>query len=151
MSTKPRTKRGPAGEVARPRCAILARVSTAEQHLDAQVPMLQAEAERRGFDVVALIEDVGSGRKMDEREGLRRVLELADARAIDVLLVAELSRVGRSVASLSAPSRAWSLSAAASGRPQFPLRPFSSTLRATVSRRRHVRRAPHPMRNRDAD
>jgi DNA invertase Pin-like site-specific DNA recombinase len=87
--------------VARPRCAILARVSTDEQHLDAQVPMLRAEAERRAFDVVAVVEDTGSGRKMDEREGLRRVLELVEARAIDVLLVAELTRVGRSVKGLA--------------------------------------------------
>lgn len=83
------------------RCAILARVSTAEQHLDAQVPMLRQEAERRGLDVVGVLEDVGSGRKMAEREGLRRVLELADQGAIDVLLVAELTRVGRSVAGLA--------------------------------------------------
>jgi DNA invertase Pin-like site-specific DNA recombinase len=93
MKKKPKTTGG--------RCAILARVSTEEQHLDAQVPALRAEAERRGLTVPHVVEDVGSGRKMNEREGLRRVLELVEARAIDVLLVAELTRVGRSVAGLA--------------------------------------------------
>ncbi|MCE9636558.1 MAG: recombinase family protein [Planctomycetes bacterium] len=36
-----------------------------------------------------------------ERAGLRRVLELADARAVDVLLVAELSRIGWSLSGLA--------------------------------------------------
>lgn len=83
------------------RCAILCRVSTEAQHLDVQRSALLAEAQRRGFAVVEVVEDVGSGRKMEERAGLRRVLELADARAIDVLLVAELSRLGRSIRGLA--------------------------------------------------
>ncbi len=88
--------------IARPRCVVLCRVSTEAQHLDVQRDALIAEAARRGFDLVEVVEDIGSGRKMGDRAGLRRVLELADARAIDVLLVAELSRIGRSLAGLSA-------------------------------------------------
>ena len=90
------------GPTRAPRCVVLCRVSTDEQHLDVQRVALLTEAQRRGFDVVETIEDTGSGRKMDEREGLRRVLELAEARAVDVVLVAELSRIGRSLAGVAA-------------------------------------------------
>ncbi|MCE9635902.1 MAG: recombinase family protein [Planctomycetes bacterium] len=38
---------------------------------------------------------------MAERAGRRRVLELADPRAAEVLLVAELSRIGRSLSGLA--------------------------------------------------
>lgn len=97
-----KNRRKPTAATGRPRCVILARVSTEAQHLDVQVVALREEAARRGFDLVEVVEDVGSGRRMGERAGLARVLELADARAIDVLLVAELSRVGRSVSGLAA-------------------------------------------------
>lgn len=99
MSRKPR--RAALTATRRPRCAILARVSRDVQHLDAQTTALVAEAARRGFDVVETIEDTGTGKRMDERAGLRRAMELAEAREIDVLLVAELSRVGRNLAGVA--------------------------------------------------
>ena len=88
----------------RPRAALLARVSTDRQHLDAQVAQLRREAARRGFDIVREETHVGTGRSV-ARPGLARVLAMAEAGEIDVILVAELSRIGRSLAGVaSVPS-----------------------------------------------
>lgn len=77
------------------------RVSTAEQAgsgagLDAQRAALQAEADRRGWDLV-LVEDAGYSAKDLDRPGLRRALEDLDAHRADILMVSKLDRLSRSV------------------------------------------------------
>ena len=82
------------------RAALLSRVSTDRQHVTVQTRRLLTEAACRGYDVVHFEETVVSGRKMD-RPGLNRVLALAEGGEIDVLLVAELSRIGRSLSGVA--------------------------------------------------
>lgn len=84
-----------------PRAAILARAVRGERG-DQESRTLLAEAARRGYRLVCdpISEDDGD-RADDDRAGLRRALQLVDAGAIDVLLVADLPRLGRSVSCLS--------------------------------------------------
>ena len=81
------------------RAAVYARVSTVDQSCERQLRDLAAFAERGGFDVVATFAETASGTK-DSRRERRRVLELAQARRIDAVLVTELSRWGRSTQDL---------------------------------------------------
>ena len=81
------------------RAAIYARVSTVDQSCERQLRDLAAFAERGGFEVVATFAETASGAK-DSRRERRRVMELAQARRIDAVLVTELSRWGRSTQDL---------------------------------------------------
>ena len=81
------------------RAAIYARVSTVDQSCERQLRELAAFAERGGFQVVATFAETASGAK-DSRRERRRVLELAQRREIDAVLVTELSRWGRSTQDL---------------------------------------------------
>ena len=81
------------------RAAIYARVSTVDQSCERQLRDLAAFAERGGFEVVATFAETASGAK-DTRRERRRVLELAQERRIDAVLVTELSRWGRSTQDL---------------------------------------------------
>ena len=81
------------------RAAIYARVSTVDQSCERQLRDLSAFAERGGFEVVATFSETASGAK-DSRRERRRVMELAQARRIDAVLVTELSRWGRSTQDL---------------------------------------------------
>ena len=81
------------------RAAIYARVSTADQSCERQVGELTAFAGRGGFDVLGIFRETVSGAK-DNRLARNRVLELAQARRIDAILVTELSRWGRSTQDL---------------------------------------------------
>ena len=83
------------------RAAIYARVSTADQSCERQLRDLAAFAERGGFEVVVTFAETASGAK-DSRRERRRILELAQARRIDAVLVTELSRWGRSTQDLLA-------------------------------------------------
>ncbi len=86
---------------ARQRAAILTRAARGER-LDAESQALLAEAERRGYRLVCdPISDEDGERADNSRAGLHRALQLVDAGAIDVLLVADLPRLGRSAAGLS--------------------------------------------------
>jgi putative DNA-invertase from lambdoid prophage Rac len=81
------------------RCALYARVSTAgQQSVPAQLEALRDYAQRRGWEVVQEVSDVGSGAKnRPKREAL---MAAARARSIDVIAVAKLDRWGRSLADL---------------------------------------------------
>ena len=81
------------------RAAIYARVSTADQSCERQLRDLVAFAERCRFEVVATFAETASGAK-DSRRERRRVMELAQARELDAILVTELSRWGRSTRGL---------------------------------------------------
>jgi len=81
------------------RAAIYCRVSTADQSCERQHRDLTAYAARAGYEVVGIFKETGSGAKLDRAER-KRVIALAQRREIDVVLVAELSRWGRSTLDL---------------------------------------------------
>lgn len=81
------------------RAAIYCRVSTVDQSCGRQERDLSAFASRAGYDVVATFNETGSGAKLDRAER-KKVLALAQARQIDVILVTELSRWGHSTIDL---------------------------------------------------
>src|SRR4051794_460309 len=79
------------------------RVSTNEQAdsgigLESQRAAIRIDCERRGWQLVALLEDAASGKSLDRRPGLARALELIERRdGADVLVVAKLDRLSRSL------------------------------------------------------
>ena len=81
------------------RTAIDARVSTTDQSCQRQIAELTAFADRRGFEVVGIFRETASGAR-NNRLARNRVLQLAQARRIDAVLVTELSRWGRSTQDL---------------------------------------------------
>lgn len=76
-------------------CAILVRVSTRKQETDRQVSELRLVATLRQWEVVEVVEEEGVSGEADERPGLERILELAQAGRIRKVLVHEVSRVAR--------------------------------------------------------
>lgn len=84
-----------------------ARVSTDEQGdsglgLDAQQTSIELEAKRRGFELVEPIYvDVASGKSMKRRPQMAAALQALDAGDADVLVVAKLDRLARSVPDFS--------------------------------------------------
>ena len=90
------------------RCVGYIRVSTESQGdsgggLAAQRDAIRREVERRGWQLVDVVEDVASGgMPLPERPGGRRVLELLGSGAADVVMVAKLCRLTRSSAELGA-------------------------------------------------
>jgi len=81
------------------RAALYARVSTADQSCERQERDLRAFAERSDYEIVGVFRETASGARNDRAER-RRVMALAQAREIDVILVTELSRWGRSTIDL---------------------------------------------------
>ena len=76
------------------RAAVYCRVSTQDQSCERQERDLSAFAARAGYEVVGVYKETGSGAKLDRAER-RKVMALAQKRAIDAVLVTELSRWGR--------------------------------------------------------
>src|SRR3954470_1882660 len=83
------------GTARRPYC----RVSTADQSCARQERDLRGFAARAGYEVVGVFKETASGAKLDRAER-RKVMALVQARQIDVVLVTELSRWGRSTLDL---------------------------------------------------
>ena len=83
------------------RAAIYARVSTADQSCERQVSELTSFAERCGYDVAGTFRDTAPGASAN-RAARKKVMDLAQARQIDAVLVSELSRWGRSTQDLLA-------------------------------------------------
>lgn len=81
------------------RVAIYARVSTSDQSCERQLTELQNYVNRNDFEVVGIFTETGSGAK-NERTERKKILELARHRKIDLVLVSELSRWGRSTPDL---------------------------------------------------
>jgi len=75
-------------------------VSTADQSCGRQLSELSAYAARSGFEVVGTFAEVATGAKNDSVER-KKVLDLARKRHIDLVIVSELSRWGRSTLDLS--------------------------------------------------
>ncbi len=82
------------------RAVLYARVSKEEQasqdhfSIDAQINEMRECADERGWEVAAVFVDDMTGTKM-KRPELEAMLEMADSKGFDVLLVHELSRLSR--------------------------------------------------------
>lgn len=89
--------------MSRPRAVAYLRVSTAEQAgsgagLGAQQETIEREATHRGWDLVELFTDSAvSGRSITGRPALQRALEAVEGGEADVLVVAKLDRLSRSL------------------------------------------------------
>lgn len=81
------------------RVAIYCRVSTADQSCERQINDLQAYAQRAGWLVVGVWKETVSGTK-ESRSERQNLIALAQARQIDLILVTELTRWGRSMLDL---------------------------------------------------
>lgn len=78
---------------------IYARVSTTDQSCARQRSGLEAFALTAGFEVIGVFIETAPGMKANCTER-NRIMELAQAREIDAVLVTELSRWGRSTQDL---------------------------------------------------
>ena len=79
--------------------ALLLRVSTKKQSTARQEADLRAIAEARNYAVKYVINETISGAaKVENRTGLKQLMELAEAGEIDLVAVTEISRLGRSTA-----------------------------------------------------
>lgn len=79
---------------------IYARVSSKNQQTERQVLELREHAERHGYNVVGIYEEVISGaKKNDEREALTSMINYIQSSDVKIskVLVWELSRIGRDV------------------------------------------------------
>ena len=79
-----------------------ARVSTAEQadsgaSLSAQREAIDREVERRRWELVEFFTDTASGKSLNRRQGLKKALQTLDSGRADVLVVAKLDRLSRSL------------------------------------------------------
>jgi putative DNA-invertase from lambdoid prophage Rac len=83
------------------RVAIYARVSTHDQQtLPMQLEAMRAYAERKGWQIALMVEEVGSGAKTRPRR--EELLRATRRREIDVIVVWRLDRWGRSLVDLIA-------------------------------------------------
>jgi DNA invertase Pin-like site-specific DNA recombinase len=98
------------------------RVSTGEQAdsgagLEAQRQAIEAEAARRGWDIVQVFTDAGvSGKSMSGREGLQEAIAAVEAGEAQALVVSKLDRLSRSLLDFAglmerARRKGWSLAA----------------------------------------
>ena len=78
------------------RAAIYARVSTADQHVEAQLYDLRQMAAQRGYEVICEYTDVGISGTKARRPGLDAMLKDARKRKFNVVLVAAFDRIARS-------------------------------------------------------
>jgi DNA invertase Pin-like site-specific DNA recombinase len=79
------------------------RVSTEEQarngeSLDRQETMIRAEVEQQGWELTALFRDEGisGGKPADKRPGFAALVALIQTKAVDIVIVTDLSRLSRS-------------------------------------------------------
>jgi len=88
------------------RAVAYVRVSTDKQadrgvSLEAQVEKVRAMATVHSADLIEVITDAGESAKSLDRPGMARVLEMVRARTIDMVIVAKLDRLTRSVKDLA--------------------------------------------------
>lgn len=105
------------------KAALYCRVSTADQTCARQEIDLRAYARKAGYKIVGVWKETASGAK-DDRPERKHVLALAQARKIDVILVTELTRWGRSLLDLVhtlQELQTWSISLIAQTGLQFDL------------------------------
>jgi DNA invertase Pin-like site-specific DNA recombinase len=70
--------------------------------LDAQRSAIEKEASHRGWELVAVFEDMASGKSMRKRPGLEDAITYLEAGHADVLVVAKLDRLSRSLLDFAA-------------------------------------------------
>jgi len=92
---------------AAPRVGIYVRVSTMDQKTDLQRDELKEYAEKRGWGSVEVFEDIGISGSTSERPGLRRLLDAARKRRVDVVLIWKLDRLFRSLKHLVGCLEEW--------------------------------------------
>ena len=83
--------------------------------LDAQEAAIRAECECRGWELVRMATDTGSGKSLDRRGALVEALAALDAGEAEVLIASKLDRLARSVLDFAgmmarASKRGWSIS-----------------------------------------
>jgi DNA invertase Pin-like site-specific DNA recombinase len=78
------------------RAVIYARVSTSDQSTDNQTLELTKVAERNGWEIAEVFEDTISGAKT-KRPALQRLLQGVIRKEFDVVMVWDVSRLGRSL------------------------------------------------------
>ncbi len=114
--------------------ALYCRVSTADQSCARQERDLRAFAKKAGYKVVGVWKETASGANND-RAKRKEILALAQAREIDVILVTELTRWGRSMLDLFhtlQDLQAWGVSVVAQTGLQFDLRSAQGKLMASM-------------------
>lgn len=114
--------------------ALYCRVSTADQTCARQERDLRAFAKKAGYRIVGVWKETASGGK-DDRAQRKEVLSLAQARKIDVVLVTELTRWGRSMLDLFhtlQDLQSWDVSLVAQTGLQFDLRSAQGKLIASL-------------------
>ena len=80
------------------RACIFVRVSSTNdrQNCNRQTEDLQVYCGRQGLEIVHTIsEKISGAKKNEEREGIKKLRNLAGKKAFDVLVVSEISRLGR--------------------------------------------------------
>ncbi|PTX14700.1 DNA invertase Pin-like site-specific DNA recombinase [Pontibacter mucosus] len=76
--------------------ALLVRKSTADQSHDRQISELQEFATNKNFKIVEIITETVSGaKKNSEREGIQRLVKLAETKKINKVAIHEVTRLGR--------------------------------------------------------
>jgi DNA invertase Pin-like site-specific DNA recombinase len=78
------------------KCALYARVSTPEQHVENQLGDLRKFAKQRGYDVVSEHIDVGVSGTKSRRPGLDALMKDARKKKFNVVCVAAFDRMARS-------------------------------------------------------
>jgi putative DNA-invertase from lambdoid prophage Rac len=113
---------------------IYTRVSTVDQDCTRQVNDLLAYAARAGLEVVEIFRETASGAKNDRAER-KKAIALARKREVNLILVTELSRWGRSTSDLLATLQdlaAWEVSLIALNGLQLDLGTPTGKLMATI-------------------
>jgi DNA invertase Pin-like site-specific DNA recombinase len=95
------------GGLAPVRVLAYVRVSSDEQAesragLEAQRAVIQRECERRGWQIIEVVEDAGFSAKDLKRPGVRAALEELERGGADALVVAKLDRLSRSMLDFTA-------------------------------------------------
>ena len=116
------------------KAAIYCRVSTTDQNCDRQEADLLAFAERADYEVVGIYKETASGIKVNRRRR-DQVMSLAQDRQIDLVLVTEMTRWGRSTLDLIKTLQdlqAWNVCLIAQTGMQFDLGTAQGKMIATV-------------------
>jgi DNA invertase Pin-like site-specific DNA recombinase len=82
------------------RCALYLRVSTDEQSTEMQTRDLREYCARRGWEIVAVYEDIGISGTIDSRPRLNQLMADAHKRLFDIVCVWRFDRLARSVSHL---------------------------------------------------
>jgi len=93
-----RLRRQGKGQPGAERCALYARVSSIRQAQDGtlarQMERLKQAADARGYEVVALLSEQASALN-EQRKGMRKLLTLIKAQAVEVILIEDPDRLVR--------------------------------------------------------